>query len=470
MKKPKKLPKDVRKKVTTQVRSNWQFIHHLGSSYMLMGVNIVTMFILTPILFSHLGKEGYGIWIALTAVAAYFSLSNFGFTQTFLIELIKNKDNPKKANRLINTAFFSLMMFLVVTLPPFLLVQYNIGPWFKITEGFVPDAQRAFVIVYGIFILNFLGSVFQQVIFGFGKLTQRNLIEALRVLLNFGLTLLVIQTYKGLMPVLIINFLTTLIYLAAAVVLAYKQVRFKIHLGHFHKPTFNRFLVPSMHFFILGMSSQIILYSDSILISTLSGVSAVAFYAITFRIPDQCQRLIFKISDVKIPKITLLHSQGRYFELMLLHNRLFWLTVAIAFPVAAVLILAGPWVIETWMRQQFEVDFWLVVIFTSSMVTQVLIHVEGVFIQSMELHKKMAWFTLAGAAFHILLAILLHHFIGLRGIALSFLISQTIVGLSVVGQLYSFIGQNLGEGRSFSFFKLRNAGRWTLETSDPKAH
>ncbi len=458
----------MRTKVTTRVRSNWQFIHHLGSSYILMGINILTMIILTPLLLTHLGKEGYGIWITLTAVVAYFSLSNFGFTQTFLIELIKNKGNERKANRLINTAFFSLLLFLVVTLPPFFLVQYNIGPWFKLTESFVPDAQRAFAIVYGIFILNFLGSVFQQVIFGFGKLTQRNLMEALKLILNFGLTLLVIQTYEGLMPVLLVNFLTTLLYMAASVALAYKQVRFKIHLGHFHKPTFNRFLVPSMHFFVLGMSSQIILYSDSILISTLSGVSAVAFYAITFRIPDQCQRLIFKISDVKIPKITFLRSQGRYFELMLLHNRLLWLTVAIALPVAGLLILAGPWVIETWMSQRFEVDFWLLVIFTSSMVTQVLIHVEGVFIQSMELHKKMAWFTLAGAAFHILLAILLHHFIGLRGIALSFLVSQTIVGLSIVGQLHSFIGQNLGEGRSFSFFKLRNAGRWTLENSGSK--
>lgn len=467
MKKPKKLPKNVGAKVKTQVKSNWQFIHHLGSSYYLMGVNIVAMVVLTPMLLTHLGKEAYGIWLTLSAVAAYFSLSNFGFTQTFLIELIKNKDNPKKANRLINTAFFSMLLFLLITVPPFLLVQWKIGPLFKLSQAFVPEAQRSFAIVYGIFILNFLGAVFQQVIFGFGKLTQRNLMESLRVALNFVLTLMVIQHYKGLMPVLLVNFISTLAYLAASLVMAYKQVPFKIHLGFFHKPTFKRFLAPSLHFFVLGLSSQIILYSDNILISTLSGASAVTYYAITFRIPDQCQRILFKISDVKIPKITALHSQGRFFELMLLHNRLFWLTVAITLPVAALLILLGPLVIETWMKNRFEVDFWLLVIFTSSMVVQVLIHVVGVFLQSMELHKKLAWYAVAGAFLHIFLAILLHHFIGLRGIALSFLVSQSIIGLSVVGQLYTYIGSNLGEGRSFSFFKLRNAGSWTLESHQP---
>ena len=129
-------------KIQRQLLRNQRFILHLGSSYALLGVNMVSMFLLTPSLIQHLGKEQYGIWLLLFGITNYFNLSSFGFGQTFTLELIKKQNRPKEVNRLINTLLFSLFIFAACTFPIFLIIQYNLQI-FKISAPMLPEASRS---------------------------------------------------------------------------------------------------------------------------------------------------------------------------------------------------------------------------------------------------------------------------------------------------------------------------------------
>lgn len=431
-------------RIIRQVLRNQQFIYHLGSTYALLGLNMVAMFFLTPRLLQHLGAEAYGVWLLLFGITNYFNLSSFGFGQTFTIELIKKKNKPKEVNKLVNTLLFSLLVFAMGTFPIFVLIQFKLlGSVIRISPELMPSASRSFWIIYLVFFLNFVAQLPFNILFACHRLSLRNGIEMGRVAINFIVTLWILNQGGGLQKLAIGTFLVTLAYIVAMFTASTKVLDFQIHYSHYSRKLFRRFLKPSFHFFLMGLAMQIIILSDSILVSALQSPSLVALYTVALRIPDVSMRLIFKIADVKAPKITSLFAAKDWIKLLLLHNRLFWLTSAAASGVAVALIFFGSWIIHFWMGADFQLNYFLLVVFSLNMLTQCILHVPGLFLQSMGMHERSSILAISGAPVSILLAWWLNKSMGLEGIAIAMCGIQLLVGSLAAPQFYLFIWEQL---------------------------
>jgi O-antigen/teichoic acid export membrane protein len=190
---------------------------------------------------------------------------------------------------------------------------------------------------------------------------------------------------------------------------------------------------------MLGIAMQVILFSDSILVSSLKSPILVTVYAYALRIPDVSMRFIFKIADVKIPKIPVLYDAGEWFKMWLLHNRLIWLTAAVSGFVCITLILFGGDIIHLWMGQDFMVNQSLIIIFSLNMFTQCVLHVPAIFIQSIGMHKRASILSMIGAPVAVVAAWYLSKTYGLEGIAFSMCAVQFLVGILVVPQFYIYI-------------------------------
>ncbi len=416
---------------------------------------MVVMFILTPLLNKHLGKEGYGIWILLFGITNYFNLSSFGFGQTFTLELIKKQNKPKDVNRLVNTLLFSLFIFACSTFPVFLVIHFNLS-FFKISTQMLPVASRGLWLIYFVFFLSFLAQLPYNILFVRNRLGLRNGIEMGKVALNFILTYWVVNKGGGIVQLSAATVIVTIIYSITLLIASKQFLEYRIHFEHFSKKLFFKFLKPSLHFFFLGLAMQVIVFSDSLLVSSLKSPALVAVYAIALRIPDVSMRLIFKIADVKIPKITSLFDAGDWFRLWLLHNRLFWLTTAAVAFVAICLLFFGADIIHLWMGADFVVNNNLVVIFCLNMVTQCILHVPAIFIQSLGMHQRASIYSMIGAPVSIFFAWYFSRFYGLEGIALAMCGTQFLVGIFVVPQFYNRVFSQLKQmGRPFSIFSIK---------------
>jgi len=442
-------------KIQRQLLRNQRFILHLGSSYALLGVNMVSMFLLTPSLIQHLGKEQYGIWLLLFGITNYFNLSSFGFGQTFTLELIKKQNRPKEVNRLINTLLFSLFIFAACTFPIFLIIQYNLQI-FKISAPMLPEASRSLWLIYVVFFLNFLSQMPYNVLFSLHKLGLRNGIEMGRVVLNFVLTWMIIHRGGGILELSAASVVVAIFYGIALLLVSRVFLKYEFSIRHYSAKLFRKFLRPSLHFFLLGLAMQIIVFSDSILVSSLESPALVAAYTIALRLPDVSMRLIFKIADVKVPKITTLYSSASWNGLWLLHNRLFWLTAAAAGGVSILLLLLGPHIIRLWIGPDFELHYSLLLIFCLNMFTQSVLHVPGIFIQSMGMHERASIFSMFGAVVSIVAAWYFSKLFGLEGIALALCGTQFLVGILVVPQFYRFLWLRLrDQSLALNLFRLK---------------
>lgn len=452
-----KLENSVYSKIQRQFARQQKFIYQLGSTYALLGLNMATMFVLTPLLNKNLGQETYGVWLVLFNITNFFNLSNFGFGQTFTLELIKHHERQKDVNRLVNTYLFSLLLFALCTFPFFLVFQFFLlGPVVKISPGLLPEASRSFFLVYLIFFLNFIGQVPYNILFARHKLSLRNGIEMVRTGLSFLASLWVLYTGGGLLQISAATLLITLLYVLLLFFYSGKNMSYHLHFQHFSKKQFQKFLRPSFHFFLLGVAMYIIVYSDGLLVSSLKSAALVALYTVALRIPDTSMRLIFKIADVKTPKITTLFSQKNWAQLWMLHNRLFWITFGAAGLITLALLSMGPALIALWMGPDFELHYGLLLIFSLNMLTQCLMHIPALFLISMGMHERSSILAMIFAPVSLLFAWLMSKNLGLEGIALAMCGSQLLVGLIAIPQFYSFMKEKSRESNfRFSWFVVR---------------
>ncbi len=452
-----KLENSLYSKIQRQFARQQKFIYQLGSTYALLGLNMATMFVLTPLLNKNLGQETYGVWLVLFNITNFFNLSNFGFGQTFTLELIKSHERQKDVNRLVNTYLFSLVLFALGTFPFFILFQFFLlGPVIKISPALLPDASRSFYLVYLIFFLNFIGQVPYNILFARHKLSLRNGLEMIRVGLGFVLSLWVLYTGGGIVQISAVTLLLTLFYVLLMFYFSRKTMSYHLHFQHFSKKQFKKFLRPSFHFFLLGVAMYIIVYSDGLLVSSLKSAALVALYTVALRIPDTSMRLIFKIADVKIPKITTLFSQQNWVQLWMLHNRLFWITFGASGLVTLALLSMGPALIRLWMGPGFELHYGLLLIFSLNMLTQCLMHIPALFLISMGMHERSSVLAMVFAPLSLCFAWLLSKNLGLEGIALTMCGTQFLVGLIAIPQFYSFMREKSKETNfRFSWFVVR---------------
>jgi O-antigen/teichoic acid export membrane protein len=442
-------------KIQKQLLRHRRFILHLGSSYALLAANMGAMFLLTPMLIRHLGNEQYGIWLLLFGITNYFNLSSFGFGQTFTLELIKKQGQKAEVNRLVNTLLFSLFLFATATFPIFLFIQYHLD-FFRISPEMMPVASRSLWLIYGVFFLNFLSQMPYNVLFARHRLGLRNGIEIGRVLLNFVLSFFIIRGGGGIWELSLVSMLVAVFYAATLYMAARYRFSFQLRFRHFSFKLFRKFLRPSLHFFMLGLAMQVIVFSDSILVSSLESPAMVAAYTIALRLPDVSMRLIFKIADVKAPKITTLFDSASWNSLWLLHNRLFWLSAAAAGGVAFLLLLFGPAIVHLWIGADFDLHYSLLLIFCFNMFTQAILHVPGIFIQSMGMHERASVLSMAGAVLSVAGAWFFSKSLGLEGIALSMCGTQFLVGILVIPQFYRFVYFRLrDQGKSLNLFRLK---------------
>jgi O-antigen/teichoic acid export membrane protein len=416
-----------------------------------MGVNYAILLLLTPFTWHRLSQEELGIWTLLTTIITYFGLSNMGFLQSLVTELPKRRHDRHQLDKLISTVFFTLLGFSVVGLLAAFVIYFGFEYFFKISSENVGVAKASFWPAYVTFLLMFMSSIFQNIMLSSAKIVEKNLLEIAKIILTNGLIFVLILMGHGLVAIMWATFAVTVLYCLGLYWQAKNTLPFTLSFGFYDKAIFRQLAKPSLYYFIIGIGYQIVFFSDNILIANLAGASFVAVYAFTYRIPDICLKLIMKITDMKLPKITVLNSEKRFGELLQIHNRLMLFTLAIAVPVCLGLILFGVDVLEFWLNDRNRFDPQIMWIFAVYMLIHTIIHVPSAFISGMGIHKRLSYFSLLEAVLNIGFSIFFYQRIGLAGIALGTLLASIP---SLIFVLYEFYGYIYRTERIRSFRQL----------------
>jgi O-antigen/teichoic acid export membrane protein len=418
---------------------NIKFIKHLGSSYAVMFANYGTLFFLTPFLIHKLGTENYGIWLLVSNIINYFNLTNLGFNTSFTVEFPKVRENKEELDKLFNTVFFTLIYLSIVAIVVFIGLYLNFDI-FKISSTNLDTAKNTFLIVFLIFTLNLITTLFDSILFITNNINTKNTFDVVRVLLIGISTFLIVKFGYSIVAIAFGNLLITLVYQFFVFRAAKKVANFSVDPSKFDRQIFKKMFSSSWHYFIIGLGNQVVFFSDNILISILKGVSYVSMYATMYRLTDVSLKLISKIVDTKYPKIVQLNSENRFADLLKLHNKLLKITFIVSLPVFLILFFWGVDLIKLWIGDQYFLDDRILKIFAVFLMMYTCLHVTGLFVVGMGIHRRVSYMITAEAILNLSLSYLFFKKWDLVGIALGTFIAHFLtIGWFIYYEFYTNI-------------------------------
>ena len=419
---------DVLPTPTTTATNNKLFIKQLSSSYVLYGVNLLLMVLVTPFLLDRLGAEPYGIWLLCQNIATYFNLFNLGFLSNAIAQYATNTpDNTQARNQLFSTLFFSLVLFCSVSFPAYWYIHEHFDTLFKISTVHVLMAKNVFSVVYIAFVTLFLASTFDMILYYvLGKVITKNLIEIIRLLVLNGGYVAIILWGGEVFHIAVFYLIIQLIVLICLYVFAKRGVKLQLSFTHFNVALFKSFFKPGFNFLLLNLANMVIFAGDNIMISALIGVEQLVLFSLSFKLSDIAIRLINKIVDVKSPLMINYIKAKEYGLLKMEFNKLIYWSLGLSFVAMVLIALFGKMVLNLWLGDKYLFDNTIIVLFAIFVMVNSLYYVCWIFLNLTGQHTRLSYVVFIEIGLNIILSVIWSNSFGLIGIALGTLIASLL--------------------------------------------
>lgn len=253
-------------------------------------VGLVAPLLITPVAFTHLGAERYGLWMAVTSLTGMALFADFGLGNGLLTRLARLHaiGDRQAAAREIASAY-AMLGALAVGLLTVLVATARVVPWptlLNVTDPAVARDTRAVVLFcFGAFLVNIPLGLIQRVQYAHQQVAQSNLWQAGGSLVSVGLVFAAVAADAG--PVLVV----------AAAVLAVPLVNLGNSICYFGwqnrplrprprdvRPAVTRGLLRlGVRFFALSVLTSTALNVDPFLVGRLLGLDVAGSYSVVLR-------------------------------------------------------------------------------------------------------------------------------------------------------------------------------------------
>ena len=415
-------------KIKQFIKKNYNFLHHMASSYGAIGINILIFAFLTPYMLNNLGKEQYGTWQLVSNITMYFSLGSLGLGSVFYLEFTKHRADALMMNKLISTLFFALLFVSIIISAIFLFIIFQFDSLFIISTEFLPKARVTFLISFFGFIVIFLFNFLDISLFLNHKITTRNISEIIKIVINGLGSIILIYLGFDIVAIALLSMVCNVLQMVYYYAIVSRIQPFTINFSYFDREYLKTMYKNGVYFFIYTLSSLVIMNTDNILISHFMGAVYVSLYAVIFRFVTISEKFIFVLSTVKGPKVSTFIQQDNYSAVFDIYKKVWLATLATSLVVAVGLSTFGIDILHLWIGNKFEYDAVLIYIFSIFIVIHSLSSVTSWYLGILNKVKIQSMVSLVEIVANLFLSIALYPHLGLRGIALGTLISHVLVG------------------------------------------
>ncbi len=413
---------DIGKRIIRNVFSNW-------CTYF---INIVIAFFLSPFVVHTLGNTGYGIWILVGSLTGYLGLLDLGIRPAIVRFVSKYKalNDEESINGVINTSLLVFSIAGLVALLISLVIAYLSVDIFKVTKDYHAELRLVLVLVGLNVALGFPFGVFNAFLNAWQRFDLNNTIIISAYLLRAGLIVLFLKLGYGLLALALITLSTSLLEYVLKVRYCFKVFpALKIKLSLANKKTLKMILQFSLFSFIMGASTLLAYYSDSIVIGCFLSAAAITFFAIAANLIEYLKQLVNTVSVTLTPVASTFDALGdlnRMKNLLLVGTKYL---VMIILPIGYTYIIMGKTFINLWMGESYGS--------TSSMVLLILMFsyfgflsqfISNSIFYGMSKHRLLSLSCLGMSILNLVLSIILVKPLGVYGVALGTAIPLVFYG------------------------------------------
>jgi O-antigen/teichoic acid export membrane protein len=410
-----------------------RMLRNVFSNWVATAAMALLGFFMAPIVVRGLGDAAYGSWVLLNSLVGYLGLLDLGVRSavTRYIARSHTTGDNATARGITSTA---LAVFGATALACLLVsvgVAWHIERFFNLPLELQADAKVAAIIAGATIAASLLSGVFGGIVVGVQRFDLSNAAEVAIGLLRAAAVLWALNAGGGLVGVAAAQLFAALLRLAIEIALAYRLYPAAVlPLARPSSRWLRLILTFGLANFLLQLSGQITLYSDSVIIGAILPVGMVTYFAIAGNLASYTRSIIGGISYVIFPLASALDARGDrpgVVDTLLRGGRVATLVVL---PVACTFLVRGAEFIDLWMGPSYGPRSGPVLqVLAFSIALQPGFSILTVVMTALDRHRPLIPLFLLEMLANIAISIALVRWIGILGSALGTLIPQLVTRL-----------------------------------------
>jgi O-antigen/teichoic acid export membrane protein len=179
------------------------------------GAMVATRLFTVPIVISHLGLDGYGIWAIIMTAAAYMRFGSVGIKSAFQKYVAESTGNGdfERTNRLLSTGSAAMLVLSVVCLIPASIFSSSLARYAGVPRAFLGSTASAISLLAVIMMLSNSGAAFEAIVMGAHRIDLVRKFNILSTVLEAVAIIVLLRRGYGLLSMAVVMACSEVAYL-----------------------------------------------------------------------------------------------------------------------------------------------------------------------------------------------------------------------------------------------------------------
>lgn len=419
-----------------------------GASYAQFATIVITGLITAPLALRYLGKERLGLWSFTTQSLGYFLLLDLGVAGAAgrLMGEPIHRNDPKECGRWF-TLFITVLSFqsLVMLGTGYLLLDHVLD-WFSIAQELRPEARALWLMMLVANALTFPLRVSAGILFAQNRYYWIMLSGALGQWVGLLAFYLFLRKGAGSLAYGYSS-IVTMVFSYGLPWLAMKlgPHRFKLSFCNIRWKDLGGLFNYSSSVFFLGLATQVVFLSQTLVVMKMLDVSAVALFTISSRTGQYGLQLLWRTFDAMGPRWQQLYVGGNKPHLAASFQRYTGLTMSLALGGSTLLIVLNRPFVESWMRPDLYAGRGFDLLLALYVLQHAWNHCLGFCVVLAKVIRPLAILALLDTVLNIGLSVALAPRLGVSGILAGSILGSMVTTIYLTVKAPSYVSLSLRE-------------------------
>jgi O-antigen/teichoic acid export membrane protein len=406
-----------------------------ATKYVLLAVNIVTGVLLMPFTIEHLGKAQYGLWMLVASMTYYFQLLDLGYGSGLVRHITEADARGDEAgvNEVVSTFVVVYTGIGSIALLGSVILAALVIPRFPSIDAAQLRLAQTVMLILGVRVaIGFPMTVFGAVATSRQAFALNGGIAIASSLLSALVTYVVLVNGHGLITLVASTTSVALLtYVAYAASARHVFPALRIRLSRFNRSRVREVTAFSAYVFLIDIAIQLGFNLDNVVIGAALGTSAVAVYAVCFRLTDYQRQLCNQLNGLLFPVIVRFATTDRA-RLRTTATEATRVAAGLVTGVTACLVGFGSLLIGAWMGPGFEDAVLPLYVLAAGSVVLVIQQPLGNVLMGGGRHRFVAFVALGEAVANLALSLVLVGQYGLLGVAVGTAVPVILANLLIL--------------------------------------
>ena len=374
-----------------------------------IGVNLLNQIVLVPFYIVYWGNDLYADWIILTALTAFFSMSDIGLNSViqnrFSIKLAEN--DSKECNSLLTDNFLIIsILFVILVTGAFIYTQlFDLHKHMSINILSRAEADFIFMaLIINVFIKMYSGveNAIYRATHHASRAVYCDQLAALSVVI---ITFIVLICH---LPLWVLSLLLCVPNLLLVIFKYYdsrKYYAYRFSIQDIDIPLLKQVITPSLSFMSFPLGNAIVLQGYTLLVNKYFGADSVVLYNTTRTMCNFIKTILATVQNSIWPEYSISYGKRDFGRMRYLHRKAIKIAFLGSVAISLFLMVTGPYIYQFWTQNKVVFQYGLMAAYLLIIIVENLWTASGVTLMATNNHSVLGVFYVITTVLSLLLAV-----------------------------------------------------------------